>query len=341
MNRRLLSALLTTALLAGCGTDAPVRSGDRGIGGTGSIAERGIGGTGTIADRGIGGTGIVGTVTAFGSIWVNGHRVALPPSAAVQVEGHPAGIGAVRVGHVVAVDAGAAADGADATARAVAVRYAAAGPVEAVESGGLTVLGQRVDLTGAVMAALPQPGAWVAVSGLRRPDGGIAAGLVEPWDPARGWLLRGTAVAGAPGELTLPGFRARLAPGLTAPEAGQPVRAAGRFGPGGAVAAEAAPDPLNPFGATVNALSVEVYVDAAGHPAGAGPALGIAADLPGRVVVEGTVDRAGALKPGRLAAAPGIGKTGAAGPPGAGPPGMGKGQAGARGRGAGGGHGKH
>lgn len=314
MRRRLLSALLSTALLAGCGADAPVRSGDRGIGGTGAIA-----------DRGIGGTGIVGTVTAFGSIWVNGHRVALPPAAAVRVEGRPAGIDAVHVGHMVAVDAQAEADGTDATARAVEVRYVAAGPVEAVESGGLTILGQRVDLTGAVMAAPPQPGAWVAVSGLRRMDGTIAAGLVDPWDQARGWLLRGTTVAGAPDRIALPGFSARLAPGLSAPEAGQPIRAAGRFGPGGAMATEAAPDPLNPFGSRVSALSVEVYVDAAGHTAGAGTALNITVGTAGRVVIEGAVDRAGGLNPGRVAAAPGIGKAGnrpgVSGPGAGGPPG--------------------
>lgn len=308
MTRRLPFLPVALAFLLGsCAAGTPERAADRGIGGTGIHT----------ADRGIGGTGIVGTVTAFGSIWVNGMEVEVPPAAAVRVEGRPAAPGAVRIGHVVALTATPAPKGADGIASDVEVRFAVAGPVEAVGEGALTVLGQRVDLGEALLAAEPRPGLWVAVSGLRRPDGRIAAGRVEPWDFARGWLLRGTsadaaagtaAASGAPGTLTLAGFTARLAPGVAAPAPGQPVRAAGRLGPDGAVATDVAPDPLNPFGAAVRALSVELYADPSqsGAPPGAH-------SPDGRIVVEGPVDAAGALRPGRSAAAPGIGRTGAPG----------------------------
>ncbi|WP_448190432.1 DUF5666 domain-containing protein [Azospirillum sp. sgz301742] len=323
MSRRRLIGLLAGALLAACGADVTNRTADRGIGGTGiRSADRGIGGTGIrTADRGIGGTGIVGTVTAFGSIWVNGLEVALPPSAAVRIEGHPVPASAVQLGHVVAVTAGPADAGMDFSAATVEVRYAVAGPVETARDGVLTVLGQRVESGGALLAVEPRPGVWVAVSGLRRPDGSIAAGRIEPWDAARGWLLRGSAGPSAPGTLALPGLTARLAPGVAAPEPGQSVRAAGRLGSDGVFATEAAPDPLNPFGAAIRALSVEVFVDTAGRPVAGGAALAAPIAKSGRIVVEGAVDSLGVLSPGRSASAPGIGTTaapGLGGPPGAG-----------------------
>ena len=59
---------------------------DRGIGGTGQMADRGFGGTGQVADRGLGGTGIVGTITGFASVCVNGVEVAFDATAPVLVE---------------------------------------------------------------------------------------------------------------------------------------------------------------------------------------------------------------------------------------------------------------
>lgn len=302
MSRRLLPALLVAAVLAACGADAPLHPVDRGIGGTGAVA-----------DRGIGGTGIVGTVTAFGSIWVNGHRVALPPVVTVRIEGRPAGIGAVDVGQMVAAVVDPGSDGAEAEARSVEVRYAVAGPVEAADGTALTVLGQRVDLAGARLTVAPRRGVWVAVSGLRRSDGGIAASRIDSWEPARGWLLRAAAGAGAPGLLALPGLSARLGPGVAIPEEGLPLRVTGHLEAGQAVATEVQPDPLNPFGAGIAALSVEVFTDPAGRPVGAVSALSAPAPATGRVVVEGSVDSVGVLHPGRAASAPGVGRTTAPG----------------------------
>ncbi|WP_424812246.1 DUF5666 domain-containing protein [Roseococcus sp. YIM B11640] len=156
------------------GPPVETASDDRGIGGTGiRVAEE---------DRGIGGTGIVGVVTGFASICVNGLHVAYDPALPVtfgEVAGPPSGL---RVGQVVAVSA--ADRGGAYRARSLAVRYEVSGPVEAVEAGALKVAGQRVT----VPAGTPGGTGWrvgdpVLVSGLRAPDGSIAATRIDPRPP--------------------------------------------------------------------------------------------------------------------------------------------------------------
>ncbi|MCG5244186.1 DUF5666 domain-containing protein, partial [Azospirillum doebereinerae] len=190
------------------------------------FADRGIGGTGiSVGDRGIGGTGIVGTVTAFGSVWVNGLRVDLPATAAVRVEGIPAEPSAIRIGHLVAMTA-ASGGPTGLEARTLEVRYAVAGPVERLDGATAVVLGQRVEAAPGVGRTLLRPGSWVAVSGLRRPDGVIAAGRVDGWDETKGWLLRGRLDAVGPSTLTIAGLTLSRG-GLDAavPPVGSAVRA--------------------------------------------------------------------------------------------------------------------
>jgi hypothetical protein len=87
---------------------------DRGIGGTGKSLENGIGGTGqqaqldeesanTNGSGGIGGTGIVGTITGFGSIWVNDTRVIYDINTPITINQQPASAGDFLIGQVVAV----------------------------------------------------------------------------------------------------------------------------------------------------------------------------------------------------------------------------------------------
>nr|WP_295829052.1 DUF5666 domain-containing protein [uncultured Azospirillum sp.] len=304
--------LLTLLLAAGCGpTPSPGRDdglADRGIGGTGvSVADRGIGGTGIV------GTGIVGTVTAFGSVWVNGLRVDLPPTTAVRIEGRPAQPGDVRIGQTVAMTA-APGGPTGLTAQTLAVRFAVAGPVDRTTAGGALVLGQRIDLATAEGTTALTPGRWVAVSGLRRPDGVIDASRVDPWDPARGWILRGRLDAVTPKTLTVAGLTLSRGRGLDGalPEVGGMVRvagaAAGKAGVFAALTME--PDPFNPFGTAVGALSVETYVDGSGQPvAPGGPRIdranGIAA--PARVVIDSVVTSGGGIGGGRAFGAPHLG----------------------------------
>jgi hypothetical protein len=295
--------LLTLLLAAGCG---PTR--DDGL------ADRGIGGTGvSVADRGIGGTGIVGTVTAFGSVWVNGLRVDLPPTTAVRIEGSPAQPGDVRIGQTVAMTA-APGGPTGLTARTLEVRFAVAGPVDRTTAGGALVLGQRIDLAEAEGTTALTPGRWVAVSGLRRPDGVIDASRVDSWDPARGWVLRGRLDAVTPKTLTVAGLTLSHGRGLEGalPEVGGMVRVTGAAAgkADGSAALTVEPDPFNPFGTTVGALSVETYVDGSGQSvAPGGPRIdrsnGIAA--PARVVIDSVVTSGGGISDGRAFGAPHLG----------------------------------
>jgi len=304
--------LLTLLLAAGCGpTPSPggvAGLADRGIGGTGvSVTDRGIGGTG------IGGTGIVGTVTAFGSVWVNGLRVDLPPTTTVRIEGRPAQPGDVRIGQTVAMTA-APGGPTGLTAQTLDVRFAVAGPVDRTTAGGALVLGQRIDLAEAEGTTALTPGRWVAVSGLRRPDGVIDASRVDPWDPARGWVLRGRLDAVTPKTLTVAGLTLSRGRGLDGalPEVGGMVRVTGAAAgkADGSAALTVEPDPFNPFGTTVGALSVETYVDGSGQTvAPGGPRIdranGIAA--PARVVIDSVVTSGGGFGGGRAFGAPHLG----------------------------------
>src|SRR5579875_2241442 len=173
-------------LRAGCAGRGPgpgldSQTADRGIGGTGAPA--------TLADRGIGGTGIVGTITGFGSIWVNGLEIG---TGQARVESD-SGAGALAVGQVVAVQASGP-EGA-LQAQSIAIRHEVAGPVTSVAPDGTAVVaGQRVRLADVPGAGDARPGSWVAVSGFRTPDGAIAATRVDAGAPGP-VLVRGPVTA--------------------------------------------------------------------------------------------------------------------------------------------------
>ncbi len=87
--------------LQACGSDtynsSSLVASDRGIGGTGMPVLK--------EDRGIGGTGIIGTITEFGSIWVNGIEIQLTSFTKIVVNGKTAGPDQLRLGQQVAVKA--------------------------------------------------------------------------------------------------------------------------------------------------------------------------------------------------------------------------------------------
>jgi len=180
ITRRLL---LTGFWLAGTSLGlAQSRGGsDQGIGGTGISggSDQGIGGTGISRgnDHGIGGTGIVGVIQRFGSIFVNGERIAFASDVPVRIDGAVASAKALRIGQVARVVAQRQANGTLST-RAINVASEVAGPIESVRAGEITVLGQRVIAAGS--DSTHRVGSQVAVYGLRRTDGVIVASLVEP-----------------------------------------------------------------------------------------------------------------------------------------------------------------
>lgn len=104
-----------------------------GIGGTGRALSRsgGIGGTGRADDPGgaggIGGTGIVGTITGFASICVNGLEVHYDADVPVSENSRPANTKGLAIGQIVAVEAAQSARGL--AARRITVLHALVGPV--------------------------------------------------------------------------------------------------------------------------------------------------------------------------------------------------------------------
>jgi hypothetical protein len=159
-----------------------------GIGGTG-IDPGGIGGTGQRADAEL---GVLGVITGFASICVNGIEVHFDAATPVALNGEPASAAVLGVGQVVAVRA--LGSGTQARAQAIDIVDAAVGPLTAVESGGelLQVQGRRVRVGESTVfggglsrtqLASTQIGEAIRVSGLRDADGTIVATRLELAEP--------------------------------------------------------------------------------------------------------------------------------------------------------------
>jgi hypothetical protein len=192
-------------------------------------------------ERGIGGTGIVGVVTGFASICVNGLHIAYDPALLVAFADGPATPAALRVGQVVVVQASG--PKAALRARHIAVRHELAGPVEAVDETGLRIAGQHATTA----AALPAGRAWrlaeqVMVSGLRAPDGSLAATRIDPRPSAGATTIFGS-LSCRGGTLWIGDLPLRPVAGLVLPPAGR-VLARGRMEDGALVADSVEPDRL-------------------------------------------------------------------------------------------------
>lgn len=197
------ASLVNPAILAhsGIGGTGAAQSGiggtglhDGGMGGTGN-PQGGIGGTGNIADDGgIGGTGIVGVITGFASICVNGIEIQYSPGTTISMDGQPTTARELAVGQVVA--ARALGTGDKLTARNIAVTHAAIGPVSHFDAakGEMQVLGQTVRIgQGGEHSNFShlRNGDWVQVSGHRLSSGTIAASRVETIAPRAEARLNG------------------------------------------------------------------------------------------------------------------------------------------------------
>lgn len=151
----------------------------------------GIGGTGLTADpEGMGGTGILGTITAFGSICVNGLKVEYDDQTPVLLEGGTASTRHLAIGQMVAVDAAPDAAG-RLQARTIRLLPDLRGPVTASGvAGELRVMGRSVRLGRDTTVVSPHrtgpeavedltPGTPVRVYGLRMVSGDLRATRIE------------------------------------------------------------------------------------------------------------------------------------------------------------------
>ena len=280
----------------------------------------GIGGTGQTADAqpGIGGTGIIGTITGFGSILVNGYKVDYPANLPITFEGRTATPLDLRIGHVVMVEAEQ--EGSGLTARTIAVRKEVTGPIESIDYASRTavVLGQKVEIPSGAVAdsggesiAIQSlgPGDTISVSGQRKNGGVIAATRIDKTGPGGRAVLRGSVDAVDDRGFTVNGVRVDApadtrAPGLAV---GQQVRVIGSPGRRRLRPRRIDVQPTRPFGGRMRNLSVEGYVarDTGGrfrvgrHRLGRLPA-GAQANPGNRVIIEGRFDKRGRLAPARL-----------------------------------------
>ncbi|MBS4098938.1 MAG: hypothetical protein KGZ83_19110 [Sulfuricella sp.] len=199
--RALVGGLIAAVLLAlslsahaapGCtasdgGTGGTGVVNDGGTGGTGATDEGGTGGTGIRAEGGTGGTGgtgIVGAITGFASICVNGLEVYFDAATAVTVNGEAGDIGRLAVGQLIALRADNSLKGL--VTRNVAVLHVLEGPVtEGLgESGAVRVMGRTVYAAAATLGGLSrladlQAGNWVQVSGYRNAQGEVVATRID------------------------------------------------------------------------------------------------------------------------------------------------------------------
>ena len=161
--------------------------GESGMGGTGiALEESGVGGTGVSEDpSGIGGTGIYGTLTAFGSVCVNGLRVQYPEDVAVEWNGELRDLSALALGQVLWVVAGGSPD--DLSTRKIAIHSAVLGEVSGVDRANrrLEVSGRAVSVPeGAYLGEgldfdTLAVGDRLDVSGLQSADGEIVASRID------------------------------------------------------------------------------------------------------------------------------------------------------------------
>lgn len=129
----------------------------------------------------------VGTITKFGSIWVNGVEFNTGATQ-VKLEGADSATSALRLGMVVTVKGKINADGVSGTADQVQVREVIKGPISAKSTSALTVLGQSVlinnqtlfedSVTPKNIAGLKE-GDFVEISGLAKSAGIITATRID------------------------------------------------------------------------------------------------------------------------------------------------------------------
>ena len=292
-----------------------------GVGGTGlggDEATGGIGGTAWIdASSGIGGTGIYGTITAFGSLCVNGYHVDFDPEMAVEIDGVERPAKELGLGQVIEarVDPG---QGSRLELRSLKARSAIIGPVGAIdaERGSLEVAGQRVAVSAGFAhenaGALRRvaTGNFVAISGLRRNDGVVVASRVEVQSGRSEVSVEGPLRRGPDDALYIADLRVEAEAGSGARPEGEIVRARGRLDASTGTLLRARVEGVRRFASDVRRVSLEGYVDVrADGQARIGSRVLDLADLPEgrdaprsgtRVFVRGRLSERGVIQVERL-----------------------------------------
>lgn len=161
---------------------------DIGLGGTGMLASTGSGAGSGLGGTGMSGTGIVGKITGFGSVFVNGIEIEYDNETAFTIDGKAAAPQQLEIGDIVEVlttDANKYTQ-----AQIINLRHEVIGKVESVEpqTFSFTVHGQSV-VQAIDKVVMPEVGTTVAVSGFRIDEKTILSTRVTSAD-AKQSLLR-------------------------------------------------------------------------------------------------------------------------------------------------------
>lgn len=148
---------------------------DIGLGGTGMLANTGSGQTGS----GLGGTGIIGEITGFGSIFVNGIEVEYDSSTPFTIDGETAEPQQLNIGDIVEILTMDARKHTE--AQIINLRHEIIGAVESVEphTYSFNINGQSI-IQSIGKSKLPEVGTTVAVAGFRLDDKTILSTRISP-----------------------------------------------------------------------------------------------------------------------------------------------------------------
>lgn len=213
----------------------------------------------TAPEGGIGGTGIVGTLTDFSSLIVNGARVETTPDMAVTDAFGTVSAQTLAIGHSLTVEAATAPEGL--VARRVHITHPVIGRVESVSADRNTARIAGVDVAiepGARGQAVP--GVPVAVSGIWR-GGMVVASRIDELSALSRSVLAGAVRHDAESGRLHIGDVPLILDGADAPPTGSFVTLLGRPSPGGFRADELRIGRFTGAAGALTALSVEGYLE--------------------------------------------------------------------------------
>ena len=251
-----------------------------------SPAEGGIGGTGIVVagqEGGLGGTGApsragaLGTVTGFGSIHINGLRVAFPASGSVPSPSGSILESDIDLGETLEILGVLQSDGTVEPTEAM-FRFPLVGQVERVDPSGasLTIMGARVVLEpGAlVVDEVDQPtrivaGDMVQVSGLTRGAEVVASRIEKMSRPVRTSVMGRVEAGARPGVVQINGVTVDYGASVP-PQLGWSVRVTGAYEAGRLVPYETVRSLMETVAIPISDLSIEGYLEPRAAPVGLG-----------------------------------------------------------------------
>ncbi len=250
----------------------------------------GMGGTGLTAALGPGEeAALVGTITRFGSVCVNGEHVRYRSDTPTALDGVPDTPRSLQLGQVVRLHVRH--DGGELVARRIDVVDAVVGPVTERDEAGrwFAVMGRRVFLGPHTMfgnagPAVPEIGARIAASGIPRANGHLVTTRVQGAGPTMPSFVSGMLTELDGRLLEVEGVAVRLSAGAVPPdlEVGTQVSVRGTWSGDVLDADEIVLDPLFNSDVAPVLVSVEGYLDRCVGPGGHAIG-GLAVSLPGEI----------------------------------------------------------